>query len=161
MRIIIVDDKDSLINYKERNKNDFKKDIYRVSALWIINSKGEILLAKRAYNKKQNHCKGCPAVAGTVEKGESYKSNIVKEAEEELGIKNIKLKKGKKDFVKGKYKHFIQWFNLVIDKDINKFKYLEEEVAEIKWFTKNENLNIIKNNSDEMLEEIKDRIKIS
>ena len=52
-QIIIVNDLDKVIGYKERDKMT-SKDIYRVSVLWIINSKGEILLAKRALTKKSD-----------------------------------------------------------------------------------------------------------
>ena len=49
--VIIVDEKDNIISYKER-KSISQKDIYRVSALWIMNSKGDSLLAQRSFNKK-------------------------------------------------------------------------------------------------------------
>lgn len=46
-RIIIVNDRDEIIGYKERGTLA-QQDIYRVSALWIKNPLGNILLAKRA-----------------------------------------------------------------------------------------------------------------
>lgn len=49
-KIIIVDEEDNIIGYKERDTLD-DDDIYRVSALWIKNSKGESLLARRHRNK--------------------------------------------------------------------------------------------------------------
>ena len=159
MKIIIVDKKDKLIGAKERGTLN-KKDIYRVSALWITNSKEQILLARRAYSKKQNPGKWGPAVAGTNDEGETYDSNIIKEAEEELGLKNIKPKKGVKELVKGKYKHFTQWFILNSDIKLDDLKINEEEVAEIKWFTKQEVLKIINTNSDEVLEKMKKWINL-
>ena len=89
-KIIIVDEDDNIIGSKERN-SIVSGDIYRVSALLIENSKGEILLAQRALTKKHDPGKWGPPVAGTVEEGETYESNIVKEAEEELGLKNIQI----------------------------------------------------------------------
>lgn len=153
MKIQIVNDKDEIIGFKERNKLNYDRDIYRVSALWIINSEGKILLAKRAFNKKHNPGKWGPAVAGTNDEEETYESNIIKEAEEELGLKNIKPQKSMKDFKNGKYKHFTQWFVLKIDKDIKDIKYDKDEVAEIGWFTKEEILNL---NSKEILDGIKE-----
>ena len=160
MDIIIVDEYDKVIEVKERNNIDYKNDIYRVSALWIKNSKGQILLARRAYSKKQNPGRWGPAVAGTIEEGETYDSNIIKEAEEELGLKNIKPKKGFKELVRGKYNHFTQWFYLRLDKDLVEFKYSKEEISEIGWFTKQEVINIINTNSDEVLEEMKKWINL-
>jgi len=92
--IIVVDEEDNIIDHMSMNEVD-KKDLrYRVAALWLKNSKGENLLARRAYNKIHNPGKWGPAAAGTVEKGETYESNIIKEIQEELGIKNLDLKPG-------------------------------------------------------------------
>ena len=41
MKIPIVDKNDDVIEYRERNDQDANA-IYRVSSLWIRNSKGEI-----------------------------------------------------------------------------------------------------------------------
>ncbi|GAF94063.1 unnamed protein product, partial [marine sediment metagenome] len=80
-KIIIVDDNDKIIGYKERDTLK-REDIYRVSALWITNSHGEILLARRHHTKSHRPRKWGPAVAGTVDAGETYEDNIIKEAEE-------------------------------------------------------------------------------
>src|SRR3990167_10492394 len=134
MKIPIVDKNDDVIEYRERNDQDANA-IYRVSSLWIRNSKGEILLARRAFSKSHDPGKWGPAVAGTVEEGETYESNIIKEAEEELGLKNIKPIRGEKLRKKTKWNYFFQRFYLILDKDISEFKIQENEVAEIKWFT--------------------------
>ncbi len=159
MKIIIVNKDDEIICSKEREILDNKKDICRVSALLIKNSKGQILLAKRAYTKKQNPGRWGPSVAGTVEEGESYKSNIIKEADEELGLKNIKPKTWIKNHTLGeKYQHFTQWFTLTLDKPLSYFRP-NEEVAEVRWYSKNEILNLIKSNSDEVLYSIQEIAK--
>lgn len=145
-KVIIVNDKDEIMGHKPI-QDLTPKDIYRVSGLWIENSKGEILLARRAFTKKKDPGMWGPAVAGTVEQGESYEQNIIKEAEEELGLKNIKPKKGPKKRVKSPHNHFTQWFMLKIDKPINKFKTQKEEVEEVKWFSKSELKELIKDDS--------------
>ena len=81
--ITIVNLDDEIIGYKPRSEIT-SQDVYRVSALWIENSKGEILLAQRGFMKRNNPGKWGPAVAGTIDKGESYEENMYKEAEEEL-----------------------------------------------------------------------------
>lgn len=86
-KIIIVDENDTIIGHKNRDSME-DGDMYRVSALWIQNSKGDILLAQRSFDKRNDPGKWGPAVAGTVEEGETYESNIIKEAEEEIGLKN-------------------------------------------------------------------------
>ena len=135
VKLPIVDENDNIIDHKERDTVDYQKDIYRISALWIENSKGEVLLAKRVATKKQDPNKWGPAVAGTVDEGETYEQNIVKEAEEELGLKD-KFEKGPKIRIKGKYNYFCQWYVLKTDRNINEFKIEEDEVSEIKWWSK-------------------------
>ena len=88
MKIPVVNQQDEIIGYKEKSLIT-TDDIYRVSALWITDTTGRILLAKRAFTKSRHPGLWGPAVAGTVEEGETYESNIIKEAEEEIGLKNI------------------------------------------------------------------------
>ena len=109
MRVPIVNEQDELIEYKDMN--DRKEDeIIRVAALWLINEKSEILLAQRSLNKKRDP--GCwgPAVAGTVEEGETYESNIIKEAEEEIGLKDLKPTLEIKNRRSSSHEYFGQWF---------------------------------------------------
>ena len=82
----IVNENDEIIDYKPRNEIDYKKDYYRIGCLWLTNSKGEVLLAQRLLTKDKDPGMWGPSAAGTLEKGESYESNIYKEAEEELGL---------------------------------------------------------------------------
>ena len=109
--IPIVDEKDNLLCYKERGLVK-SRDIYRVSSLCIINNKNQILLGRRALTKSHNPGRWGLSVEGTVEKGETYDSNMIKEAEEELGLKNIKLSKGPKVRVKSIWNYFCQIFYL-------------------------------------------------
>ncbi|MDO8661039.1 MAG: NUDIX domain-containing protein, partial [Candidatus Woesearchaeota archaeon] len=104
-KIVIVNDNDEIIGYKDRDSIE-NNELYRVSALQITNSNGEILLARRHRNKKHDPLKWGPAVAGTVEEGETYLENIIKEAEEELGLKNIKPVPTTKTRNEGKHPHF-------------------------------------------------------
>jgi isopentenyl-diphosphate Delta-isomerase len=134
-KIIIVDEEDNIIGYKDRTVVS-SEDIYRVSALWITNSQGEILLAKRALTKAHNPGQWGTAVAGTVEKGEDYLVNIIKEALEEIGLKDIAPQVEPKVRVRGKYNFFCQWYTLVVDKALNEFVIDESEVAEIRWLSK-------------------------
>ncbi|NOQ55191.1 MAG: NUDIX domain-containing protein [Nanohaloarchaea archaeon] len=155
--IIIVDGKDNIIGHKPRC-DITPDDFYRVSALWVKNSKGDILLARRALTKKHSPGKWGPAVAGTNDKGETYTSNIIKEAEEEIGLKYHDFKELHKIRLKGRHTFFCQWYYALIDKGIDEFTIQEEEVAEIKWFKKEELKNELKTNPDGLLDSIKDFI---
>ena len=131
--IIIVNPADEIIGYKVRGTLN-PEDIYRASALWITDSAGQILLARRHHTKAHHPNMWGPTVAGTIEKGETYESNIIKETEEEIGLKNVILKIGPKTETKNERHHFTQWYTLNIDKDLNEFKIQADEVEEIKWF---------------------------
>jgi len=100
--IPIVKNNDEIIKYKKRSEI-LENDIYRVSSLWITNSSGEVLLAKRAKIKKNHPGVWGPAVSGTVEKDETYYENILKETNEEIGLDVDFVKENiselKKDFV--------------------------------------------------------------
>ncbi len=133
-RFIVVDENDTIIWYKTKEELDEANDFYRVSALRLTNSKWEILIAQRAYNKSHNPWIRWPAVAWTVEEWESYEDNIIKETEEEIWLKDIEIipwPKFKKDAI-GKNRHFTQVFTAIIDKDISEFIIQEDEVAAIK-----------------------------
>jgi isopentenyldiphosphate isomerase len=153
--IIVVDENDNVIGNKPRDVVDKEKLIYRVTGLWIQNSKKENLLARRAYNKTHYPGRWGPAVAGTVDEGESYEENMIKEVKEELGLEGFKLKKSKKMQISGKYNHFTQWFILILDKLAKDFKIQKEEVVEVKWFSKEELLEQLKKNPDEFLPNLK------
>lgn len=134
---IIVNNQDEIIAHKTRGTLA-KEDIYRVSALWVTNSKGDILLAQRKFTKSHDPGKWGPAVAGTVEEGETYESNIVKETEEEIGLKNITPILGPKRRVSGTYNYFCQWYTYVIDRPAEAFAIQEDEVEQVRWFTREE-----------------------
>lgn len=89
MRIPIVNEQDEIIGYKDR-KDRNTVDITRITGLWLWNEKGEVLLAQRALSKDINPGLWGPAVAGTVEEGETYESNIIKEAEEGNRLERFK-----------------------------------------------------------------------
>jgi isopentenyldiphosphate isomerase len=146
-RIIIVNDQDEIIGHKERGTLA-KEDIYRVSALWITNSRGDILLAQRKFTKSHDPGKWGPAVAGTLDEGETYESNIVKEAEEEIGLKNIQPVPGPNRRTNGEHNYFSQWYTLILDKPAEDFTVQQEEVEQVKWFTRDELENELREHPD-------------
>jgi len=149
-KIIVVNKKDEIIGTKEFDAIE-SKDIYRISALWIINSKNEVLIAQRALSKKIDPGKWGPSVAGTLDEGEAYESNIVKEAEEEIGLKLEDFKKGPKIKVivesVGR-QFFCQSYIAKLDKKISDFTIQKDEVEKIQWIPIKELILDIKNNPE-------------
>jgi isopentenyl-diphosphate Delta-isomerase len=134
---VIVDEEDNVIGYKERGALT-KEDNYRVTALWLQNSKGELLLAKRSLNKSSNPGMWGPSVAGTVEKDETYDDNILKEAAEEIGLTGHKftfLKKIKGKGRTGTGNIFVCIYFLRLDKTVEDFVLKKDEVAEVRWWS--------------------------
>ncbi len=88
MKIPIVNEQDEILYYKEREEST-RDEIRRIVSLYVFNENKEVLIAKRHPSKTIDpNCWG-PAVSGTVEEGETYDSNVTKEAEEEIGLTNI------------------------------------------------------------------------
>ena len=145
--ITVVDQDDVILEYKERwtlNPNDR----YRVSALWVTNSRWEILLVQRSRNKKHHPFLWWPAVAGTVEKNETYEQNIIKETAEEIGIENINPIISHKTKTESWFLHFTQYFSIVIDIPIEGFRIQESEAEGIRWISPSDLLDEIKNTSE-------------
>jgi len=156
-KIIIVNENDEVIGHKKREIIE-SSDIYRVSTLWIKNSNGDVLLAQRKFTKKNNPGKWGPAVAGTNEEGETYKSNILKESEEEIDLVDFepKLKDTVRVNENNKHNFFASRFLTIVDKDISEFKIQESEVEQIKWFKEEELLEELQKNPSNFLDSIKE-----
>jgi isopentenyl-diphosphate delta-isomerase len=130
----IVDERDRVVGYKDSSQINHPADIYRVSALWLTNSSGKVLLAQRGLSLKNSPGKWGPAVAGTVDKGETYQTNIRKEAEEEIGLTAVRLRPGPKRLVREPGRsYFCQWYTACVDMNLNDFTPDVREVASLKW----------------------------
>ncbi len=133
-KVIVVDEHDQVIGLKERDEIT-QNDIYRVSVLWIENSRGEILLAQRKFDKKVDPGCWSPAVAGTNEATETYQSNIYKEAEEELGLRGFSFHELPKISPNAHCNYFIMPYFLHADLDLEKDIVLQDsEVEAAAWF---------------------------
>lgn len=129
----IVDSNDHIIGYKPRNQIDFKSDYYRTAALWLVNQKGQVLIAQRHKDKDKHPNKWGPSVAGTLEEGETYESNMYKEAEEEIGLTGIAFRSTTKMKFETPHKHFVQWFFGSCDWPESNFTLQPSEVQQVAW----------------------------
>lgn len=151
MGIPIVDLNDEVIAHKDRSKINYDNDIFRTASLWVTNSDGDVLLAQRKFNKKIDPGKWAEAVGGTVENDDSYLETIIREAEEELGLKDIEIKIGPKQFIATPCRYFVQWFIICVDKHISEFKIQEEEVERIAWMPIGQLNNELKTSPDKYI----------
>ena len=157
MKIPIVNEQDEIIGYKERNDLD-TKDIIRVTGLWVTSSEGDILLARRALIKKYHAGVWGPAVSDTVEEGETYESNIIKEMEEEIGLSGVMPQISFKKRMSTGHEYFGQWFTVVVSRDY-KFKKQDEEVEELRWFSKDEIHKLVEEKPEIFVPDFKEAVK--
>ncbi len=83
----IVDDNDVVIG-KKRRSEVYAEDLsnFRVINAFIVNSKGELWIPRRAADKKIYPLSFDMSVGGHVESGETYEQAFKREAKEELNI---------------------------------------------------------------------------
>jgi isopentenyl-diphosphate delta-isomerase len=135
--VSLVNDRDEFVGSKD--VRDVRADeIYRVSALWLTDEDGQVLLARRAWSKRVSPGMWGPAVTGTVEPGETYLSNMVKEITEELGLTNLTCEPVFKEFVRRDTSYFMQWYSARVERASLELHVSTSEVAEIRWFSQKE-----------------------
>lgn len=122
---------------------------------FIFNKNGDVLLQKRSKNKKLWPNLWDVTAGGHVLTGEFGMQALIREVKEELGIdiseEEITYLVGstsineKRNIIN---KHFNECYLIKKDVDMANIKLQEEEVSEIRWFSKEEILRRIDNNFD-------------
>jgi len=161
MKVPIVNDQDEVIKVVDCDELDQSNDNYRVSALWVVNNSGgecDVLIAQRNFNKLHHPGLWGPSVAGTVEEGETYTENILKEAAEEIGLIDLEPIELHKEKTTEGYKHFTQWFLAFCDWPIEKFTKQDEEVEAIKWMPIDELIDDVGSHPEKYLPSFPKRI---
>ena len=146
--IDIVDENNNLTGQVEERWVAFEKGLWRRTvSCWIMNEKGEVLLQKRAGEKRRNPNKWAKT-GGQVDSGETVEEAIFREVKEELGIE-IPKEQIKIDSVyksDDKNRRFAYNYIFVVDYKLEDYILQKEEVAEVKYFTIEELEEIRKNN---------------
>lgn len=133
----LVDENDQEIGRKLLDQLT-SEDITRVAALWIENTNGEVLIAKRPADKRRDPNRWAPAVATMVDEKETYLAAIKNAAERELGLAGVQLSAKDKVRVKGYNNFFCQLYYLKQDLEINLLKIAANEVQSVQWIKKDE-----------------------
>ena len=145
-------DKNNNFTGKAFPKEEFhaKGFYYREVIGFVINENNEVLLQKRASNKKikPNLWEVC---YGHVSKGERPEEAIIRELLEEIGL-NIKLEdlnflstEVTEEFYEGKYHNTFSYIYLIrTNKQVSEFKMQQEEVSDLKFISLEELKNLIK-----------------
>ena len=166
----VVDENNKLTGeIKERNIIHEKGIWHREVVVWVMNENGEMLLQKRASTKKQEPNKW-GLCAGHIDAGETTENALLRELEEELGIKTtieqldfLKISKSKKDFPND-LKNYVFYYIYLLKTDwkIEDYKINLEELSEVKYvpfeqiegMVRNKDKNITFVDRDDILEVI-------
>lgn len=130
-------------NVKDRKslvENEYRNLVH----IWVINSKGEFLIQKRSALKK-HYPNMWSVTSGCIHSDESFIDACKRELKEEI---NIDLNEDNLEYVMS-YKLrnvIVQAYALYQDVDVSKIKLQEGEVSDYRFVTKEELLNMIKNN---------------
>lgn len=138
-QIILVDQNDQIQGYKLRTEQ-LPSDRYRITAVWVENSAGDVLLAQRSYSKDYNPGLWGPTSSGTVVKGEDYEQNALKELAEEVGITGYPLTLIEKVAWDGGPSDIrvCSFYKVVCDWPAEKFILQESEVEAVRWISKHD-----------------------
>ena len=155
--LVDVLDKEGMYTGKVETREKCSKDglWHKAVVVFIINSKGQVLLQRRSPNKKTWPNMWDVTVGGNVLAGEFGFEAAIREAKEELGIELEKeditfigsvISSNKRGDIINNY--FNEYYIANKEIDETKLQLQEEEVSEVKWINKEEIIDKINNNYD-------------
>jgi isopentenyl-diphosphate delta-isomerase len=144
----IYDDKGNLIGEATYGECYGKGIIIRITNIWVVNSRNQILLQKNNKPAHKGYGTWNGSVTGKINAGEAPLIGAQRELREEIGLD---VPKEKLQFLETiffepevpgtNYKAFVDIWVVKTDKDINDFVLEESEVAEVKWY----DLDVVRN----------------
>ncbi len=138
--IVYVDSDDNVIGAGPSIEAQTKGITHRVSRVFLFNSKGELLLQKRADHLRVNPGKWSESACGHVDEGETYLGTAERELKEEIGVSDIKLQEIKKLYDEGVGPSWI-WkrFNMLYRGAYNgEVRPNPKEVSKVRWIMPDE-----------------------
>jgi isopentenyldiphosphate isomerase len=135
--VAVVDEHDVVVGVEALDKVHERGILHREAYVYLINSRREVLLQRRADNGLWDH-----SAAGHFSKDETYVQGALREFEEELGVKidvedlheiaseRLETAKPNKKNVR-----FVKVFLVRKDIPLERFKIDRGEVAAVKFFT--------------------------
>lgn len=129
-------DRKKIGKFAERGVYQFETGEYHIAVTGIIiNSKNEILISKRAEYKKFGGMWECNG--GSVLAGETSLEGIIRELQEELGIKFSKREAifFKRIIKEGKHPHFKEFWLFKKDINDNEIVFKDGEATDFLWVT--------------------------
>lgn len=136
MKVLVVDEEDTVIGAMERDQAVKKGLIVRIVRIFLFNTKGELFLQKRGPNVDFPNLWD-QSVGGHVDEGEDYLTAARREMKEEIGLNGVMLKEVGKyytesEYINGKFKRFNMLYTVRSDQPLT---LAPEEVAEGVWLS--------------------------
>ena len=130
---------------------------HRACSAFIIDIEGNVLLQLRSKDKKTDPLKWDAPVAGHIDAGEWGRETIARETKEELGVEisddDIKYYCGttSERVMPGMVEHhFNEYYIITKNIDLNSLTLQPEEVADAKYFSAAEVIEMINSGSDQL-----------
>lgn len=95
-------------------------------------------------------------MTGTVDEGETYETNIYKEAGEGIGLSGFDFKTSLLQYTESPRKCFIQWYLVEVNKPLEYFVPQESEVEKLVWIKKEKLIDDIKNSPAKYVPALRD-----
>lgn len=124
----------------------------------IYNDQYDILLQKRSANKR-SYPNRWALLHGHVEEGETVEIAAIRECKEELGIEVGMSELHPFTTIKNSETHTTYYFYVRCNKDEAGFIFQEEELSQVKWYSINDVINMIKNHGEAIVYK-KDKIEL-
>lgn len=149
MELIEIVDKDGNFTGQVIDKEEAhdKNLLHNEVAVFIINSKKQVLLQKRSANKRFNPNKW-GLCAGHVDAGESLESAALREVKEEVGIdittNDLKPFAEREFTIRDSNSHITYFYYAKSNLNEKDFIIQKEELSEVKWFDIDNVIDMIK-----------------
>jgi isopentenyl-diphosphate delta-isomerase type 1 len=164
--IEIVDENDVLTGEIMKKKLAHNEGKYhRIAHVWLINDMKEVLIQKRSFlNKTHQNCWDISA-KGHIRAGESVEDGALRELKEEIGVDAILkdliyLTKIRKE-TNPQNKEFAYIYIIKSNLKIEEFKFLDNEVSEVKYVYYEDLEKMIKKKEKDLLIRLDECIIIS
>lgn len=89
--VVVVDERDEVIGSTPRSRMRRERLIHRTTYIFVFSSRGELLVQERTRTKDMYPGWYDLAAGGVLVVGETYEESAYREAEEELGLRDVAL----------------------------------------------------------------------
>ena len=135
--VVLVDPEDNVVGLMEKQQAHVNGLLHRAFSIFLFNTKGEMLLQKRAEGKYHSPMKWTNTVCSHPRQEETYLQGAMRRLEEELGIQTDLIEKFhfiyKANVGGGLWEHELDHVFTGIFED--EFQFNQDEVAEVRYIS--------------------------